>query len=620
MEKGNLSINSENLLPIIKKWLYSDMDIFLRELVSNGCDAITKLIKLRNMGEASFVSAEENFSVKVAFNKENKTIKITDNGIGMTAEEINKYINEIAFSGAEDFIKKYKDKLGAENEIIGHFGLGFYSAFMVSDTVEIDTLSYAEGAEAAKWVCHGGIEYEISKGTRTERGTEITLHVNEENNDFLSHFKLNQILKKYCSFMPYEIYLIDENEKPIEKEEAEGEEAEVTVPAPINDTNPLWLKKASEVTDEEYKAFYHTVFMDFNEPLFWIHLNMDYPFNLKGILYFPKLKNDFEPMEGQIKLYCNQVFVADNVKEVVPEFLLLLKGVLDCPDIPLNVSRSFLQNDTNVSKMSGYITRKVADKLNSLFKKDRDNYAKFWDDVNIFIKFGCIKDQSFYDKIKDSLLFKTTAEEHLTLNEYTEKYNTKEIYYASDLNQQSQYIKLFKEQGIEPLILNAVIDNPFISYIESYSDGIKFLRIDSEINKNLKAEEGNSEHNDAIAEIFKSAVGEDLKIEVETLKSENTPAIILLSEQDRRMQEMSKMFAGIGEGFKSQETLIINNNNRLVKTLLSLKDKENKKEDMLLICRQIYDLAMMSHKPLAPEEMSAFIERNNKILDMIANQ
>ncbi len=347
---------------------------------------------------------------------------------------------------------------------------------------------------------------------------------------------------------------------------------------------------------------------------------MDYPFNLKGILYFPKLKNDFEPMEGEIKLYCNQVFVADNVKEVVPEFLLLLKGVLDCPDIPLNVSRSFLQNDANVSKMSGYITRKVADKLNSLFKKDRDNYAKFWDDVNIFIKFGCIKDKSFYDKIKDSLLFKTTAEEHLTLNEYTEKYNMKEIYYASDLIQQSQYIKLFKEQGIEPLILNTVIDNPFISYIESYSEGIKFLRIDAEISKNLKSEEESSENNEAIAEIFKNAIGEDIKIEVETLKSENTPAIVLLSEQDRRMQEMSKMFAGIGEGFKSQETLIINNNNNLVKTLLALKDNENKKEDMLLICRQIYDLAMMSHKPLPPEEMSAFIERNNKILDMIANK
>ncbi|MBE6011911.1 MAG: molecular chaperone HtpG [Lachnospiraceae bacterium] len=619
MEKGNLSINSENLLPIIKKWLYSDMDIFLRELVSNGCDAITKLIKLRDMGEAPFVSPEEKFSVKVTFNKENKTIKIMDNGIGMTAEEINKYINEIAFSGAEDFIEKYKDKLGAENEIIGHFGLGFYSAFMVSDTVEIDSLSYAEGAKAAKWICHGGIEYEISEGTKAERGTEITLHINEESKDFLSRYKLNEILKKYCSFMPYEIYLIDENEKPKEKEEGEEEE-KTSEPLPINDTKPLWLKKASEVTDEEYKEFYHTVFMDFNEPLFWIHLNMDYPFNLKGILYFPKLKNDFEPMEGEIKLYCNQVFVADNVKEVVPEFLLLLKGVLDCPDIPLNVSRSFLQNDANVSKMSGYITRKVADKLNSLFKKDRDNYAKFWDDVNIFIKFGCIKDKSFYDKIKDSLLFKTTAEEHLTLNEYTEKYNMKEIYYASDLIQQSQYIKLFKEQGIEPLILNTVIDNPFISYIESYSEGIKFLRIDAEISKNLKSEEGSSENNETIAEIFKNAIGEDIKIEVETLKSENTPAIVLLSEQDRRMQEMSKMFAGIGEGFKSQETLIINNNNNLVKTLLALKDNENKKEDMLLICRQIYDLAMMSHKPLPPEEMSAFIERNNKILDMIANK
>lgn len=627
MEKGNLSINSENILPIIKKWLYSDMDIFLRELVSNGCDAITKLSKLVEMGEAPHVSQDEKYRVDVVFDSKNNTIKISDNGIGMTAEEINKYINEIAFSGAEDFMDRYKDKIGAENEIIGHFGLGFYSAFMVADTVEINSLSYKEGAEAAKWVCNGGIEYEITTSEKSTRGTEITLYINEESKALLNEYKLSGILRKYCAFMPFEIYLTDagkdgqeDKENPENDTIDENEINEEPKETPINNTHPLWLKSASEVTDEEYKEFYRTVFMDFQEPLFWIHLNMDYPFRLKGILYFPKLKNQFENMEGEVKLYCNQVFVADNVKEVIPEFLLLLKGTLDCPEIPLNVSRSFLQNDTNVSKMSSYITRKVADKLNSMFNKERENYAKYWDDINIFIKFGCIKDKSFYEKVKNSILFKTTSDEYLTLDEYIEKNNNnKEIYYTSDPVLQSQYIRLFKEEGLDVLMLNAVIDNPFISYLESYNDGVKFMRIDSGISENLKSAESNTENDEEISTIFKEALNkENLVIEVEALKNEKTSAVVTLSEQGRRMQEMSRMFQGMGGNLPSDEKLIINSNNNLVKILLSLKGNEDKKEEISLICHQIYDLAMMSHKPLEMDEMTAFIERSNKILEMIA--
>ncbi|MDR2899743.1 MAG: molecular chaperone HtpG, partial [Clostridiales bacterium] len=487
MEKGNLSINSENILPIIKKWLYSDVDIFLRELVSNGCDAISKLKKLVQMGEADGVSKDEKYLVKVILDVYNKTVTISDNGLGMTSEEINKYINQIAISGAEDFVEKYKDRLGeSSDQIIGHFGLGFYSAFMVSDTVEIDSLSYKSGSESARWKSDGGIEYEISQSDKSSRGTDVILHISKDNEEFLSEYKLREILNKYCSFMPVEIYLETVKKQGEAEEKDSVNDEELTEKTPVNDTKPLWLKPAKEVTDEEYKAFYHKVFMDFNDPLFWIHLNMDYPFRLAGILYFPKLRSQYDTIEGQVKLYCNQVFVADNVKEVVPEFLLLLKGVMDCPDIPLNVSRSFLQNDANVSKMSGYITRKVADKLNFLYKNDKDEYGKYWDDINVFIKFGCIKDKSFYEKVKDSIIYKTLDGSYKSAAEFTDDNKDKtgnNIYYVTDKTLQSQYIRLFRDSDLDAVVLDHPIDSPFISYVESYTPEIKFARIDSDISK-----------------------------------------------------------------------------------------------------------------------------------------
>lgn len=638
MKKGNLSINSENILPIIKKWLYSDSDIFIRELVSNGCDAINKLKKLASMGEASF-SDNEKFNVKVVLNKEEKTIQIIDNGIGMTSDEIEEYITQIAFSGASDFIIKYKDQMEDGSDIIGHFGLGFYSAFMVADKVMIDTLSYKEGSSPAKWTCDGGIEYEIGESDRTERGTTITLFIGEEGIDFLNAFKLKEVLNKYCYFMPVEIFFEDldaikkeqENKKSNDGDDHSDiiDEEEINEPLPINKTNPLWLKQPNECTDEEYKEFYHQVFSDFNDPLFWIHLNMDYPFKLKGILYFPKLKHELDSIEGQVKLYNNQVFIADNLKEVIPEFLLLLKGTIDCPDLPLNVSRSFLQNDGYVTKMSKYITKKVADKLNSLFKKERAQFEGFWDDISQFIKYGCLREKDFYDKVKDSLLFKTIYNKYVTLPEYLEENKDKhenKVFYVTDENQQAQYIKMFKDNNMNAVILNTKLDNPYMSTIEMYNQGKNFVRIDADLADTLKdgSKEENKELNENLEKLFKDKLekGDNLKIKVENLKTTDISGVIQLSEQARRMEEMTKMY-GMNMPFgamPSEETLVLNANNNVVNLLIKIKDDESKKEETKMICSQIYDLAKMSHKHLDMNSMTNFIERSNKILEMLLNQ
>ncbi len=624
MEKGNLSINSENLLPIIKKWLYSDQDIFLRELVSNGCDAINKYKKLTAMGQAEAAEGER-FNVTVAVCKEDKTITVSDNGLGMTADEIKEYINQIAFSGANAFIDKYKDQINGENDIIGHFGLGFYSAFMVADRVEIQSLSYAEGAKAAHWVCDGGIEFELGEGERTERGTDVILHICEDKEEFLNAYKLKEILAKYCYFMPVEIYFEDIDE--IKKQEAEAANTEikenagnkeVKEPEPVNDVNPLWLKQPNECTEEEYKSFYHKVFTDFNDPLFWIHLNMDYPFKLKGILYFPKLRSEMDTIEGQVKLYNNQVFIADNIKEVIPEYLLLLKGTIDCPDLPLNVSRSFLQNDGYVTKISKYIVKKVADKLNSLFKNDRESYEKYWEDINPFIKYGCIKDEDFYKKLKDSIIFKSinggckTLQEYLTANEGK---LDKKVFYVSDEQLQAQYISMFKENDLEAVILPNQIDTAFINYMEMYNEGIKFLRIDSDITDILAGGEADKKTAESLEKLFKETLGkESLTVKVENLKSEKVSAVIQLAEQSRRMQEMSKMY-GFGGEIPMAHTLVLNAENNVIKRLLSLD--ESKREQKELIVKQVYDLAVMSHRQLSAEEMTEFINRSNKIMELL---
>lgn len=628
-ENGNISIHTENILPIIKKWLYSDKDIFIRELISNGCDAVNKLQKLTQFGEAT-VSADEKYRIDVTFNKDENTLKFTDNGIGMTADEVKKYINQVAFSGAEEFISKYKDKIDESNQIIGHFGLGFYSAFMVAQKVQIDTLSYLDGSAPVKWVCDGGTEYEISESDKSTRGTTITLYMNDEDKEFLSEFKLKEIIHKYCAFMPVEIYLTDEI-KPAEETKAEGEneaDKEKEEPKPLNNPTPLWVKAPKDCTDEEYKAFYKEVFNDYNDPLFWIHLNVDYPFNLKGILYFPKLKHEFETMEGQIKLFNNQVFVADNIKEVIPEFLLLLKGALDFKDLPLNVSRSFLQNDKTVNQIAKHITKKVADKLNQLFKNERENYNKFWDDINPFVKYGCIRESDFYDKVKDVIIYKTTNDEYVTLKDYLEKNKEKhenKVFYVSDELQQSQYIKLFKDNGLEAIILPSMIDNHFISFLESKESGVSFSRIDSDISETMKDTDNKDgalekDQKEKLEGIFKEALNDDkLKFQLETLKSTDIPAIVLLSEQSRRMQEMSKMFGGMNmpsDMFPTERTLVLNENNNLIKSVLKLA-AENKNDDVALICEHIYDLAMMSHKQLNAEEMSKFIERSNTILNKL---
>ena len=617
-QKGSISIHTENIFPIIKKWLYSDKDIFIRELISNGCDAVNKYKKLISLGEAKG-NADESYKIKVSIDKENSALLFADNGIGMTAEEVEKYINQVAFSGAEDFFNTYKDKMNEENDIIGHFGLGFYSSFMVSKKVQIDTLSYKENATPVRWVSEDGLEFELTQSdSRKTRGTTITLFLADDSKEFLEEYTVRNIIDKYCSFLPVDIYL-----ETIKTEETK--EDEVVDTTPINDTNPLWLKAPKDCTDEEYKEFYRKVFKTFDEPLFWIHLNVDYPFNLKGILYFPKLKNEFELIEGKVKLYNNQVFVADNIKEVIPEFLLLLKGVIDCPDLPLNVSRSFLQNDRDVSKISKHIVKKVADKLKSLYKNERENYEKFWDDIQVFIKFGCLKDESFYDKVKDSILFKTINSQYITLNDYLENCKEKhenKVFYVSNEEQQSQYIKLFKDYGLDAVILDSTIDNHFISMIEFKNQGVHFNRIDADLSDILKENdnEDNKEIKTDIENLFKDVIGDRINnYSVESLKSEDTPAIILISEQSRRMAEMRSQFAGMdfGMSFEEEKTLVINNNSSIVKKLVSLKDDESKKEQISLICNQIVDIALLSNKELDSKQLDEFIKRNNQLMSMV---
>lgn len=648
-KQGSLSINSENIFPIIKKWLYSDHDIFIRELVSNGCDAVTKLKKLDMMGEFT-PSDDETYRIDVVVSPENKTIKFIDNGLGMTAEEVDEYICQIAFSGAEAFLAKYKDKTN-EDQIIGHFGLGFYSAFMVADKVTIETLSYKDGAKAVFWECDGGTEYTMEDSEKTTRGTEITLYLNEESTEFSNEYRAREVLSKYCSFMPVEIYLsnADEVEEELEfdgdakeetvevvnedgssatdteEQDAEAETKEPEAPKPINDTTPLWTKHPNDCTEEEYKEFYRKVFMDFKEPLFWIHLNMDYPFNLKGILYFPKINTEYDSIEGTIKLYNNQVFIADNIKEVIPEFLLLLKGVIDCPDLPLNVSRSALQNDGFVKKISDYITKKVADKLSGMCKTDKESYEKYWDDIAPFIKFGCLKDDKFNDKMKDYILFKNLEGNYITLPEYLEagkeKYENK-VFYVTNEQEQSQYINLFKEEGMDAVLLTHNIDTPFITHLESRNNDVKFLRIDADLSDNFKeevSEEELKETTDTLTELFKKALNkENLNVRVEKLKNADISSMITSSEEGRRMQEMMKMYGMMGMdpamfGAGANETLVLNANNNLVQYVLNNPEGENTS----LICEQLYDLAQLANHPLKAEDMTKFIARSNQILSII---
>ena len=659
---GNLSINSDNIFPIIKKWLYSDHDIFFRELISNGCDAITKLKKLDMMGEYSIPDDNE-FKIKVIANSNDKTLTFVDNGLGMTAEEVEEYINQIAFSGAEAFLEKYKDKTN-EDQIIGHFGLGFYSAFMVADRVTIDTLSYKAGASAVHWECDGGVEYDMSDSDKTERGTTITLYLNEDSLEFANEYRAREVITKYCSFMPIEIYLENPNAEPeydtideadvTEKdtvvetivEEAKTEEIEnedgtkeikeispaknkakiLRRPRPLNDVSPLWSKHPNECTEDEYKEFYTKVFNDYKEPLFWIHLNMDYPFNLKGILYFPKLNTQYDTIEGTIKLYNNQVFIADNIKEVIPEFLMLLKGVIDCPDLPLNVSRSALQNDGFVKKISDYISKKVADKLSGMCKTDKEAYEKYWDDISPFIKFGCLKDEKFCDKMNDYILFKNIDSDYLTLPEALKENEEKHkdtVFYVTDEIMQSQYINMFRAEGIDAVLLTHSIDEPFITHLERKNDGIKFLRIDSDLNDSFKDENADKDSeefkkiSDELTELFKKALNNDkLDVKVEQLKNEEISSMVTLSEESRRMQDMMKMYGMAGmnpDMFGSNVTLVLNANNALVKYILDNKDSENTN----IFCEQLYDLALISHKQLSPGEMTKFIERSNKIMMLL---
>ena len=677
---GSLSINSDNIFPIIKKWLYSDHDIFYRELISNGCDAITKLKKLDMMGEYSLPDDYE-AKIRVVLNPEEKTLKFIDSGLGMTADEVEEYINQIAFSGATDFLEKYKDKAN-EDQIIGHFGLGFYSAFMVADEVHIDTLSYKDGATAVHWECDGGTEFDMNDGTKEGVGTEITLFLNEDCLEFANEYRAREVIEKYCSFMPTPIFLEKENAeteyetipadevtekdtvveniveeaKYEEKENEDGTKEQVEVsprmekakivkrPVALNDTNPLWAKHPNECTDEEYIAFYRKVFQDYKEPLFWIHLNMDYPFNLKGILYFPKINMEYESIEGVIKLYNNQVFIADNIKEVIPEFLMLLKGVIDCPDLPLNVSRSALQNDGFVKKISDYITKKVADKLAGLCKTDKESYEKYWDDISPFIKFGCLKDEKFCDKMNDYILFKNLDDKYLTLPEIlkkdeadtdtgenqdtdtaadTEKDTRKVVYYVTDKVQQSQYIRMFKEQGMDAVILDHNIDTSFISQLEARNEQYRFARIDADVTDSLKedvSEEELKKTTDTLTEVFKNALGKDnLDVKVEKLKDENISSMITLSEDTRRMQDMMKMYSMHGMGmdpsmFGGSETLVLNANNALVQYIFEHKDSEH----VPTFCKQLYDLAMIANQPLPADEMAAFIARSNEIMMLLA--
>ena len=675
-EQGNLAINSENIFPIIKKWLYSDHDIFIREVVSNACDAITKLKKLDLMSEASLPD-DYKAKIEVEVNPEDKTITFTDNGLGMTADEVKEYINQIAFSGAADFLEKYKDKAN-EEQIIGHFGLGFYSVFMGADSAEIHTLSYKEGSEAVHWESDGGLTFEMGPSDKDTVGTRIILHLNEDSYEFANEYRVREVLDKYCSFMPVEIFLTKANaepeyetipseevteedtvieeivEEPKEDDKKEGEEAKEPVkktkilkrPVSISDTHPLWAKHPNECTEEEYKTFYRKVFNDYREPLFWIHLNMDYPFNLKGILYFPKVNLEYENVEGMIKLYNNQVFIADNIKEVIPEFLMLLKGVIDCPDLPLNVSRSALQNDGFVKKISDYITKKVADKLSGMCKTDRENYEKYWDDISPFIKFGCLKDEKFKEKIKDYVLFKDLDDKYSTLKEYLEtipepeveaevveegkedeksseetEAPKKTVYYVTDLQQQSQYVKMFREQDMNAVVLLHNIDQPFVSALEAGDDDVKFQRIDADLTDAFK-EEGDEEKlkedTETLKELFRKATGKDqLEVKVEKLKNDRVSSMITLSEEARRMQDMMKMYSANGMGGMELpdvgQTLVLNANNDLVQYLLANKDGEH--SDMF--CKQLYDLAMISHQPLQADKMTEFINRSNEIMMLL---
>lgn len=675
-EQGNLAINSENIFPIIKKWLYSDHDIFIREVVSNACDAITKLKKLDLMSEASLPD-DYKAKIEVEVNPEDKTITFTDNGLGMTADEVKEYINQIAFSGAADFLEKYKDKAN-EEQIIGHFGLGFYSVFMVADSAEIHTLSYKEGSEAVHWESDGGLTFEMGPSDKDTVGTRIILHLNEDSYEFANEYRVREVLDKYCSFMPVEIFLTKANaepeyetipseevteedtvieeivEEPKEDDKKEGEEAKEPVkktkilkrPVSISDTHPLWAKHPNECTEEEYKTFYRKVFNDYREPLFWIHLNMDYPFNLKGILYFPKVNLEYENVEGMIKLYNNQVFIADNIKEVIPEFLMLLKGVIDCPDLPLNVSRSALQNDGFVKKISDYITKKVADKLSGMCKTDRENYEKYWDDISPFIKFGCLKDEKFKEKIKDYVLFKDLDDKYSTLKEYLETIPEPEVeaevveegkedeksseeteapkkivYYVTDLQQQSQYVKMFREQDMNAVVLLHNIDQPFVSALEAGDDDVKFQRIDADLTDAFK-EEGDEEKlkedTETLKELFRKATRKDqLEVKVEKLKNDKVSSMITLSEEARRMQDMMKMYSANGMGGMELpdvgQTLVLNANNDLVQYLLANKDGEH--SDMF--CKQLYDLAMISHQPLQADKMTEFINRSNEIMMLL---
>ena len=650
-EKGKVSIHSENIFPIIKKWLYSDKDIFVRELVSNGCDAIAKHKRLASIGEASL---RDDYRVIVRVDKENRTLTFNDNGIGMDLDEIKKYINQVAFSGAEEFVNKYKDHMDESNDIIGHFGLGFYSAFMVSDKVEIDTLSYKDGSQPVRWVSEDGMEFEIGQGDRKEHGTSITLTISADNEDFLYAYKIREILNKYCYFLPTEIYLEDADEEKRLAEERvrraqESQEKydeaikngqtpepiDVETPVekrPINNTHPLWIRSPKDCTEDDYKAFYKEVFQTNDEPLFWIHLNVDFPFNLKGILYFPKLKNEFELVEGQVKLYNNQVFVADNIKEVIPEFLLLLKGVIDCPDLPLNVSRSFLQNDRDVSKISKHIVKKVADKLKSLYNIERESYDKFWDDIQVFIKFGCLKDDKFYDKIKDVILYKTIDGRHINLKEYLADNPDKTIYYVTDENQQAQYIKQFKENGLNALILDNSLDTPFmglIEYVENMDKNpenqeeiLKFARIDSDISKVLNSDDDEDKADDEkIISLFQDILGQKLaSYKVESFKDSNLSAMVVVDEQSIRMAHMKDQFQAMGlEGlnFDEQQGLLINRKSPIIKKLVGFADQADKKDMVELMCQQIADLAMLSNKELKPDQLNDYIDRTNKLMAMI---
>lgn len=622
--QGQIRVESENMFPIIKKWLYSDKDIFLRELVSNGCDAISKLEKLRGIGEAP--ASETPPRIIVTTDKDAKTLSICDNGLGMTEEEVERYITQVAFSGAQEFVEHYKEKTdGGDAGIIGHFGLGFYSAFMVGAQVEIDTLSYREGAVPVHWFSDGTANYEISDGSRDFVGSTVTLHIAEGEEEFLEENRIREILHKYCQFMPYEIYLnpkhLDE-QPPAEEPSAEGEEEgkeDKKAPEkdyPVNDIHPLWLKAPKDCTDEEYKSFYSKVFMDFNEPLFWIHLNVDYPFNLKGILYFPRQQNKVEVMPGEVKLYCNQVYVADNIEEIIPEFLLLLKGVIDCPDLPLNVSRSFLQNDGDVAKISRHITKKVSDKLHEIFSGDREQYSKYWEDISPFIKFGCIKDEKFYDRAKDILLLKTIGGEFKTLDEFP-KGDDKKIFYVTDENQQSQYIRMFKDQGMPAALLTHAIDPHFISFLEYKNQDLKFARIDSDIGSAMKGGESDAELEKSITEQFSKAMEDkNLEVKAEALKDEDTPAVILLSEEARRMQDMSAMYGmDFSYGEKPKVSIVLNSRCRIIQAIPGLED-ENKK----LVCQYVYDLATLSHRSLTADEMADFMKHSLKVLELASHK